>query len=132
MPRVAAKKSKSPPRKPFHPEWPARKVATVTALAILGHSSAEIARILGDGTTSHSIRHQIARWGIFDRATGDTKRRVAVRMHWKAIIKARDLAEQMGIPLEVWAGRIVEFAARDGMYDAIVCDEGEAYREGEG
>lgn len=107
-------------RRPFKREWPAKKVATVSVLAILGYSSGEIARTLKDGTSAASIRHQLARWGVLDQVKGDGKRRVAIRMPVHAIVKARDLAEEMGMDIEVWAGNIVEFAVKGGLYDAIV------------
>ena len=105
----------------------AKRASLITAMAVLGHSSHAIARHLDDGTTPESIRHQLATWGVFDLMPKDLKKRVAVRMHPKAIQKAQELAEGMGIPVDVWAGRVVEFAARDGMYESIVDGEGEAY-----
>lgn len=111
----------------FKRQWPARKIAQIANLALLGYTSRQIARALDDGTSPESIRHQLATWGVFDRSPGDARKRIAVRMHPKAIIEARKLAESIGIPLEVWAGRILEFAARDAMYDSIVDGEREAY-----
>lgn len=111
----------------FKRQWPARKIAHIANLALLGLTSHQIARALSDGTSPESIRHQLASWGVFDRSPGDTRKRIAVRMHPKAVIEARKLAEAMNLPLELWAGRILEFAARDGMYDSIVDGEREAY-----
>lgn len=110
-----------------NPVWPTTKSITVGVLWALGFRSHEIARSLADGTRAESIRHQIARSELHKYGPIDGKRRVAVRMHPKAVIQAAKLAEEMGIPLETWAGRILEFAARDGMYDSIVDGETGAY-----
>lgn len=111
----------------FQRQWPARKIAEIAILAILGFSSRQIARKLDDGTMHESIRHQLATWNVYDIAPGGTKKRIVVRMHRKAVIEAAKLAEAEGLTLEVWAGRILEFAARDGMYHSIVDGEREAY-----
>ena len=108
-------------------QWSAKKVSQVTTLSLLGYRSTEIAAILGDGTSAESIRHQLDNWGVFDKAAGDGMKRIPVRMHPRAVADAKKLAEQMGIPMEVWAGRIIEFAAKGGLYDAIVDGDGSAY-----
>lgn len=43
-----------------------------------------------------------------------------------AILKARDLAEEMGMDLEVWAGKVVEFTVSGGLYNAIVDEDADA------
>lgn len=113
--------------RPRQQSWTTIKSIQVGVLWALGYRSHEIARALADGTSAASIRHQIARSELHKIGPVDGKRRMAVRVHPKAVIRASELAGEMGIPLEVWAGRVVEFAARDGMYESITDGETNAY-----
>lgn len=115
--------------KPEIQGWSTRKSITVGVLWALGYRSHQISRALSDGTSAASVRHQIARCDLHRFAPIDGKRRAAVRMHPKAVIRAAELAEEMGVSFEVWAGRVLEFATRDGMYDSITDGETEAYEK---
>jgi hypothetical protein len=111
----------------FQRQWTDRKIATIANLGLLGYTSHEIATALGDHTMPETVRSLLSRWGVYDRAAGDGRKRIAVRIHQRACNKATQMAKQAGVPLELYLGRALEFAIRDDLVDSLSDGELEAY-----
>lgn len=88
----------------------------------LGRTSIEVEEIIGDGTSSATIRH-IARqkWKLpLHLVPG--RRVIAVPVSWQVRKKLEKLAAELGISQVEVLRRITAAAIMDGLYHAIVDD----------
>lgn len=110
--------------RPFETTWSNRKALQVGFLTGRGHQSHEIADILADGTTSHTIRKQWyrAKLGKLGKKRNEVEVRIVLTSYQRKALGI--LASALGIPAEEWLRRIVAAAIKDDMYNAIV-DEGD-------
>lgn len=111
----------------FQREWTAGKIATIANMGLLGYTSKEIVKELNDHTMHETVRSMLSRWGVFDRAAGDGRKRLAIRLHPKACNDAKRLAERAGMPLDLFLGQALEFVIRDDLFESIMDGEVQAY-----
>lgn len=84
-------------------------------------SSVDIAEKMRDGTSAPTIRRMIKLWDLPMRGM---RRGVVVCMPRQTRIRLERLAKQRGLTPERYLDKIVFFAIRDDMFDAIVDEDG--------
>ncbi len=106
---------KAPKRK----RWNNAKSAHVGFWTGKGRSSREIAEILADGTTSHTIRRQWYNWRLPSHGRAQKLVFINVPMSYqeRRLISRRAL--RIGIPPEEFIRRVVISAAQDDLYQAV-------------
>lgn len=128
---MSGRKSKSPPAKKHHTErfrfpgakterWTNAKSAWIAFHLGQQMSSVDVAALMRDGTSAHTIRRMIHLWELPMRGM---RRGIVVSIPRQSRVRLEKLASQRGITPEQYLDRICFFAIRDNMFDAIV-DEG--------
>lgn len=129
---MVGKRNRPPPPKRHHSErfrFPGAKVERWTnakSAWIAFHlgqqmSSVDIAEKMRDGTSAPTIRRMIKLWDLPMRGM---RRGVVVCMPRQTRIRLERLAKQRGLTPERYLDKIVFFAIRDDMFDAIVDEDG--------
>lgn len=104
-------------------KWTNAKAGLIGYYTGLGRTSAQIADVLHDGTSEHTIRRMWAKWGLPLEFTGG--RSVApVPVRLDANIRGRlgRIAIEQHLAPEEWLRRVALASIRDDLYAAIVGD----------
>ena len=106
-------------KKPKRKRWSQSKAAHVGFWTGKGRSSREIAEILADGPTGHTIRRQWYNWRLpsHGRAQKLVFFNVPMSYHDRRVINRR--AKKIGIPPEEFIRRVSLCAAMDDLYQAV-------------
>ncbi|MEN5278099.1 hypothetical protein ABE527_14240 [Brucella sp. TWI432] len=106
-------------KKPTRRRWNNAKSAHVGYWTGKGRSSREIAEILADGTTSHTIRRQWYNWHLPSHGKAQKLVFVNVPMSYQDRLVINRRALRIGISPEEFIRRVALCAAKDDLYQAV-------------